>query len=352
MVSEVKGLDARCRSVLASVVAAHIRSAQPVSSRQLEKEGGFGLSSASLRNAMADLEDLGFLTHPHVSAGRVPTDLGYRTFVSDLMTARTPTPDERRTIQRELGAEAIEFDRFVAAASRLLSRLTGETAVVVAPDAARFVLRSVHFARVSESRVLVVQVSDTGLVETRVIESGEDFTAAELDSVSRRLTADYAGRSLAEARRLLLEALLEEKVRFDAALRRTLELGRQAFSGGAAGDPDLFVEGTEHLLEKPEYQRNVDGLRRMLHAFDEKARLVRLLTDCLAAPGTSVVIGAESALTDETQSAVVVHTWTADGRIVGAVGVIGPRRMEYTRIVPMVEEVGRSVTRRMSEARP
>ncbi|MDL1951660.1 heat-inducible transcription repressor HrcA [Acidobacteria bacterium ACD] len=352
MGSEVRGLDARCRDVLASVVAAHIRSAAPVSSRQLEKEGGFGLSSASIRNAMADLEDLGFLTHPHVSAGRVPTDLGYRTFVSDLMTARTPTPEERRAIERELGSTAIELDRFVAAASRLLSRLTGEAAVVVAPDAGRFVLRSVHFARVSESRLLVVQVSDTGLVETRVIDSAEEFTPAELEAVSRRLTADYAGRSLAEARRLLLEALLEEKVRFDAALRRTLELGRRAFSGGPADDPGLVVEGAEHLLEKPEYQRNVDGLRKMLHAFDERARLVRLLTDCLTAPGTSVVIGGESPLTDETQSAVVVHTWTGGGRIAGAVGVIGPRRLEYSRIVPLVEEVGRSVTRRLSEARP
>lgn len=351
MTAEAKSLDARCREVLASVVETHIRSAAPVSSRQLEKEGHFGLSSASLRNAMADLEDLGFLTHPHVSAGRVPTDRGYRAFVEELMTARTPTAEERRQIDRELGAESVEVDRFLQAASRLLARLTGEAAVVVTPDESRFVLRSVHFSRVSESRILAVQVSDTGLVDTRVIESREDFSPAELEAVSRRLTVDYAGKSLVEVRRHLLEALCEEKVTLDAALRRSLELGRRAFAEVPGSDPGLFVEGAEHLLEKPEYQRDVEVLRRMFRAFDEKARLVRLLTDCLSAPGVSVVIGGESDLTGETQSAVVVHTWTAHGQVLGAVGVIGPRRMEYSRVVPMVAELGRSVTRRLTGGR-
>ena len=230
MVNDFKGLDGRSREVLASVIVAYIESAVPVSSRQLTKGGKFGLSSASLRNAMADLEDLGFLTHPHVSAGRVPTDLGYRTFVRDLMPAHEPSEKDRARIAVELTPETFETERFLKATSRVLSRLTGEVGVVAAPASMSFVLASVHFTRVADRRVLVAEVSDTGLVATRLIETREDFSHAELDAISSRLTIDFAGKSLDEIRVLLLASLGEEKVRMDHALTRAFELGRHAFA--------------------------------------------------------------------------------------------------------------------------
>ncbi len=352
MLNELSGLDERSRDVLASVVARYIRSGLPVSSRQLTKDGHFSLSSASLRNAMADLEDLGFLTHPHASAGRVPTDRGYRAFVSELMTVEGPTEGDRARIASELDPESFEVDRFLQSTSRILSRLTGEVGVVGAPSLSRFVLQSVYFTRVAELRILVVQVSDTGLVESQVIETREEYTPMELDAASRRLTVDFAGRSLAEIQELLLLALAEEKVGFDKALARTLELGRRAFSDERPGHDAVFVEGTENMLEKPEFQNDVEALRRMFRAFDEKVRLVNLLADCLKSGGPRVVIGDESALTGETQSAVVVTAYGRGNRIMGALGVIGPRRMEYSRVVPMVEELGRYVTRRLTEGAP
>ena len=348
MVSEFKGLDGRSREVLASVIVAYIESAAPVSSRQLTRGGKFALSSASLRNAMADLEDLGFLTHPHVSAGRIPTDLGYRAFVRELMTTRLPSAEERARIAEELAPEPFETDRFFQATSRVLSRLTGEVGVVAAPASARFVLESVHFTRLTERRILVAEVSDAGLVESRVIETREDFTQAELDGISGRLTAEYAGRSLDEIRVLLVEALAEEKARMDRALSRALELGRRAFAEGPAGDA-VFVDGTESLLTKPEFRGDLEALRRMFRAFEEKARLVSLLTDCLSGGGASVVIGSESAFTGETQTAVVSAPYRKGDRALGALGVVGPRRMEYARVVPLVEELGRYVSRRLTE---
>jgi heat-inducible transcriptional repressor len=349
MSSEFKGLDGRSREVLASVIVAYIESAVPVSSRQLTKGGKFGLSSASLRNAMADLEDLGFLTHPHVSAGRVPTDLGYRAFVRELMTTRLPSAEERARIADELAPEPFETDRFFQATSRVLSRLTGEVGVVAAPASARFVLDSVHFTRLTERRILVAEVSDAGLVESRLIETRDDFAQAELDAISRRLTVDYAGKTLDEIRALLLDVLAEEKARMDHALARTLELGRRAFAEGRPEGDAVFVDGTESLLEKPEFRGDVEALRRMFRAFEEKARLVSLLTDCLSWSGARVVIGSDSAFTGETQTAVVTVPYRMGDRVLGALGVVGPRRMEYERVVPLVEELGRYVSHRLTE---
>jgi heat-inducible transcriptional repressor len=351
--SAARTLGERSRDVLGAVVRTHIESAAPVSSRQLTKLGTFGLSSASLRNMMADLEDLGFLTHPHVSSGRVPTDLGYRTFVSELMATRSPRPEDRARIASELSPETFEMDRFFHGVSRLLSSLTGEVGVVAAPPAIRFVLRSVHFTRVGERKVVVVQVSGAGLVESRLIETRDDFAQLDLDAASRRLTADYGGRTLVEIRRLLLESLHEEKARVDAALQRTLELGQKAFAEGRPPDGGVIVEGIEALLSKPEFQHDMDALRRMLRGFEERARLVSLLTDCLSAPGTTVVIGSENDFTGETQSAVVTATYRCGENVLGVLGVVGPRRMEYEQIVPIVEELGRVVTDRLTdEKRP
>jgi heat-inducible transcriptional repressor len=349
MGAEAKGLDGRSRDVLASVVCAYIESATPVSSRQLTKAGRFSLSSASLRNAMADLEEAGFLTHPHVSAGRVPTDLGYRTFVSELMTKEAPSETERARIAFELSPETFELDRFLHATSRVLSLLTGEVGVVAAPAPVRFVLELVHFTRVAEHKLLVAQVSDAGLVESRVIETSDEFSQVELDRISRRLTQDFKGKSLQDIRRQLLASLEEEKVRMDAAFARAMSLGRKAFAAERPAGDSVFVEGTETLLEKPEFRTDVEALRRMFRSFDEKAKIVNLLTDCLAADGASVVIGSESLFTGETQSAVVTAPYRRGDRVLGALGVIGPRRMEYARIVPLVEELGRYVTRRLTE---
>jgi heat-inducible transcriptional repressor len=343
-------LDQRSREVLASVVGAYIRSAAPVSSRQLTKSGEFGLSSASLRNAMADLEDLGYLTHPHASAGRVPTDLGYRVYVKELMTARPPGLAEKAKIASGLGSGSFELERFLHATSRVLTELTGEVAVVAAPDSAHVVLRSVHFTRIAERKVVVVTVSGEGLVGSRLIETREDYAPDALQTVSNRLTAEYAGRTLLEIRALLLAALQEEKVRFDAEIARALELARRAFADEGAGGESLIVEGAGTILEKPEFQRDVESLRRMYRALEAEARLVDLLTDCLADGGqATVLIGSDSAFTEETQTAVVVTSYRSGGRVLGALGVIGPRRMEYPRVVPLVEELGSYVTKRLSE---
>lgn len=348
---ELQDLDARSREVLASVICTYIRSATPVSSRQLEKAGNFALSAASIRNAMADLEDLGFLTHPHVSAGRVPTDRGYRAFVGELMTPEPPDREVIARIEEELGGERFEMDRFLRATSRVLSRLTGEVGVVAAPGSARFVLGSVHVTRVAERKALALLVSLSGLVDSRLLELQEDVAQPDLDALSRRLTSDYAGRSLEEVRRLLVASLAEERTRLDAALRRMLELSNQVFAETGSGDETLMVEGTERILGKPEFSGDLDGLRRMFRVFDEKTRLLELLTGVIAAGGSGVVIGSESAFTDETSSAVVAAAYGSGGRVLGALGVVGPKRMEYARIVPLVEELGHYVTKRLGEGR-
>ena len=243
------------------------------------------------------------------------------------------------------------MDRFLHSVSRLLSAMTGEVGVVSAPPPVRFVLRSVHFTHVAERKVVVVQVSEGGLVESRLIETRDDFSQRDLDAASRRLTADFGGRTLAEIRRQLLESLREEKVRADAALQRALELGMKAFSAEASQDGGVIVEGMESLFSKPEFRRDLDRLRRMLRSLEEGARLVNLLTDCLSSPGTTIVIGSENDFTGDTGSAVVTTAYRCGNEALGVLGVIGPRRMEYEQVVPIVEELGRCVTERLTGER-
>ena len=350
MSSEFKGLDGRSREVLASVIVAYIESAVPVSSRQLTRGGKFGLSSASLRNAMADLEDLGFLTHPHVSAGRIPTDLGYRAFVRELMTTRLPSAEERARIAEELAPEPFETDRFFQATSRVLSRLTGEVGVVAAPASARFVLDSVHFTRLTDRRILVAEVSDAGLVESRLIETRDDFAQVELDAISRRLTVDYAGKTLDEIRGLLLDALAEEKVRMDRALARTLELGRRAF----AEEPP---RGRRRLRGRDRVSAREAGIPRRRRGAAPDVPRVRGKGAAREPPhGLPVLRTARASSSARTAPSRArprrpssrCRTARETGSSARSASS-GPRRMEYDRVVPLVEELGRYVSHRLTE---
>ncbi|HEV8267989.1 MAG TPA: HrcA family transcriptional regulator, partial [Thermoanaerobaculia bacterium] len=183
-----------------------------------------------------------------------------------------------------------------------------------------------------------------------LIETRDDHSSADLDEASRRLTQDFAGLSLREIRARLLETLAVEKSRFDAAFARALDLGRRAFDDAPEAEGTLFVEGTENILKKPEFQGDLEALRRMFGAFDERARLVRLLFDCLETSAPRVVIGSEDPLTNETGSSVVSAPYRYGDRVVGAVAVVGPKRMEYARIVPIVDLLGRYLSARLTES--
>lgn len=346
----MKSLDNRTRTILKEIIRVHVDTGRPVSSRTLFKSNRFQLSPASIRNIMADLTDGGFLTQPHTSAGRVPTDAAYRLYIDELMRHRRVDPDVREQVDTDLASAGADVSRLYHAASRLLSRLSGEVGFVVAPDAFHTVLESLRFLPVAPRKVLVVQISQPGVVLSRVIETEDDYSPRELENASERITREFCGRSLHEARRLLQAAMAEEKAACDRVLNRALALGRRALEGNEE-EEQVYVDGTAHLLDKPEFA-DLDSVRKVFRAFDEKARLLDLMTRYLDSERTCVVLGSEAALAADPRLSAVLTSYGTGETLTGMLGVIGPARREYPRVIPVVELLGRALSNRLEGREP
>lgn len=340
-----KILDGRSRAILREIIRVHVDTGLPVSSRTIFKSSRFDLSPASIRNIMADLTDSGFLAQPHTSAGRIPTDRAYRLYIDELMRHRKVAADLREQVDSDLASAGGDVGRLFEATSRLLAELAGEVGFVVAPDELHTVLRSLRFLSVAPRKVLVVQVNEPDVVLSRVLETELDYTSEELDAASDRLTRDYGGRTLHAIRKKLLEELAEEQAARDRVLQRARDLARKALAK-REGEDRIYVEGAVRLLDKPEFS-DVEALKRVLHAFDEKARLLSLFARYLESPGTCVVLGSEEQVTDDPRLSAVLTSYGSADTISGMLGVIGPARREYPRVIPVVDLLGRALSVRL-----
>lgn len=338
-------LDIRSRTILKEIIRLHVDTGKPVSSRALFKSDRFELSPASIRNIMADLTDAGFLAQPHTSAGRVPTDRAYRLYIDELMRHRKIAPDVREQVDSDLASAGGDVSGLFQAASRLLSRLSGEVGFVVAPDALHTVIKSLRFLAVAPGKILVVQVNEPDVVQSRVLETDVEYTPTELDAVSERLTRDFCGRTLHEVRRLLLAAMEQERAACDRMLSRGLTLGRCALDG-RDGAERVYFDGTAKLLEVPEFS-DLESLKRILRSFDEKAKLLDLVTRYLDSKGPCVVLGSESGLAADPQLSAVLTSYGTGETLTGMLGVIGPARRQYPRVIPVVELLGRALSVRL-----
>lgn len=338
-------LDNRSRTILKEIIRVHVDTGRPVSSRALFKSSRFALSPASIRNIMADLTDAGFLAQPHTSAGRVPTDQAYRLYIDELMRNRRVAEDVREQVDSDLASAGRDVTRLFQAASRLLSQLSGEVGFVVAPDALHTVVRSVRFLAVAPRKILAIQVNDPDVIVSRVIETEVEYSTRELEGISQQITREFCGRSLHEVRRRLLEALTEEKAECDQMLGRALSLGGRALEG-AGSEERVYMEGAVKLLDKPEFS-DVESVKRVFVTFDEKTRLLDLLCRYLDSKGTSVVLGSEDALASDPRLSAVLTSYGTGETLAGMLGVIGPARREYPRVIPVVELLGRALTDRL-----
>jgi heat-inducible transcriptional repressor len=340
-------LDERAREVLKEIIRIHAETGRPVSSRSLAKRRKFHASAATLRNLMADLTDAGYLHQPHTSAGRVPTDKAYRHYVRSLMKPRDLTPTQRERVSVDLSGAGHDPNLLFPAVSRLLSRLSGEVGVVVAPDARRSVVREIRFVPIGRERALAIQVGDGDLVFTRLIETGGRLDAAALEKAGSYLTAEFGGATLVAIRNRVTLAMQEERARFDHALFEVLDLARRAIAPAAPAD--IYTEGTRHLLERPEFSEP-ESLKKVYRAFEEKANLVELLDQCLEGEGPRIVIGSESHLTAGRPISAVVTRYGAENRPPGVLGIVGSLRMSYPRIVPLVEFLGKALSEKLDES--
>lgn len=346
---EVHGdeLDSRARDVLREIVIQHISSGEAISSRSLAKCGLFHLSPASLRNVMADLEDLGYLAQPHTSAGRVPTDRGYRFFIEYLMKSRILSDRERHTIDDQV-SHVNEIDAMLQLASRVVSHLTDQIGVVFMPTLLQFAIRSVDFVGVAESKILCVFVGTNGVVVNKVVETRVPFTRDELQNISRYITIEFGGMTLDVIRRRLIRMTEEDRAQHDQMLQKTIHLGIEAVGEVAPGERDLYLEGAASILSKPEFA-DAESLRKTFLALQEKEKLVHLLESCLDEEGLQILIGSETDFTQVNNFSIVARRIGTNGGPLGLVGIIGPMRMEYARMAPLVDYLGRALSRKIEE---
>ena len=342
-------LELRLREVLREIVRRYVANGEPVSSRALAKSGAFDLSPASLRNVMADLEDLGYLHQPHTSAGRVPTDRGYRFFINHLMRSRKLSPQERELIDEEVG-KANELDEVMQMTSRLLSKFSDQVGVVFMPTLHHLPMRSIDLVAITDQRLMCVIVGANGVVVNKVVETAEPVGREEAERIGRYLTHEFGGKSLLQIRDRLALMLQEERARLDALWRRTLALSAGTVEELLPAEHELWVEGALSILSKPEFAgADSDAVRKILRAFEEKERLVQILNRCLGEEGIQILVGSESPFTGSYNFALVATSYGVH-KASGLVAVIGPTRMEYGRVVPVVDYLGKALGRKINES--
>jgi heat-inducible transcriptional repressor len=340
-------LDPRETEVLKTVIQSHILTGQPVGSRTLSRGPGLDLSPATIRNTMADLEARGFLTHPHTSAGRGPTDIAYRLYVDHLMRRPKMPAQDIQAIDDALSKTRNEIPELLAEASRQLSRFSKHVGVVLAPELRTIVVEHVEFVRLDPHRVVAVLVGRSGVVHNRILEAPVRG-ARDLARIGRYLPEQFAGKTLLEMRQILLERLAEEAAAYDRLVSQSLEFGRRALSAETA-TAEVFVEGAANLLDEPEFA-NLERMRALLRTLDERNRLVDLLSRVVEGRGLQVVIGRENPMADLADCSLVASTYRSGDQVVGTVGIMGPKRMEYARAIALVDHLAQVLARLLSNA--
>jgi heat-inducible transcriptional repressor len=337
-------LDRREQQVLCAIVEEHVSSGGPVSSRALSRRGPEKVSAATLRNTMADLEDKGLLEQPHASAGRVPTDLGYRVYVNGLMRQRKVPPAEEQFIQKSLGAPVGEVNEIFSQVSKVLSQVSHQVGVVVTPNISRIQLKHMEFVRLAPRRAVAILVAESGVIHNKVFETAGEYTQDQLDRAGRYLTETFQGRTLPEIRERIRQMMAEERATYDRLVRDALTLGKASISDGVeeARAGQVYLDGASNLLEAPEFS-DVLKLQGILRTLDERESLIVLLNRCIDGgdEGVRVLIGSETDLPDLSRCTVITSTYGPEGAPSGTLGVIGPTRMEYAKAVALVDYVSR-----------
>ena len=340
-------LETRLREVLREIVRLYVDSGEPVSSRSLARSGAFDLSPASLRNVMADLEDLGYLQQPHTSAGRVPTDRGYRFFIEYLMREKFLTDAERTVIDEQV-RHVSEVEEALQLASRLLSKMSDQVGLVFMPTLLQFTIRSIDFVLVNDTKIMCVIVGANGMVVNKLIETRMPFTRDEIEKISRFITLEFSGMSLDTIRRRLIRMTEDERALHDGMLQKTISLGIEAVNDVVPVEHELYVEGAASILTKPEYADAL-SMRKTFLALQEKEKLVHILEEFLAEDGLQILIGSESDFTQVHNFSIVARRYGSQAAPLGMVGIIGPMRMEYARMAPLVDYLGRALSRKIEE---
>lgn len=326
-------LDPRARSLLRTLIAQYIREGEPIGSRTLAKRSGLDVSPATIRNIMADLEEVGLVAAPHTSAGRVPTAQGYRMFVDSLLQVQPLEEGEVARLRTQLPA-GTGTQALLSNVSELLSAMSHFVGVVTVPRREQFAFRHIDFVQLDAQRVLAILVFTDNEVQNRIIATRRPYTPSELEQTANYLNAHFAGRPLSEIRQSLLREMRDARRAMEFALASTVELAEQALD---PGNEDMLVAGQTRLMGVQDLS-DLERLRELFDAFARKREILQLLESCIQAQGVRIFIGEEAGLAPLDACTVVTAPYRGpQGQVLGVLGVIGPTRMAYERVIPMVQ---------------
>ena len=337
-------LSERAQNLLKILVERYIADGQPVGSRALSRFSSLELSPATIRNVMADLEEMGFVASPHTSAGRVPTPKGYRFFVDTLLTVRPLEEVERQQLEDHVLPD--DPHRVVAAASQILSDLTHFAGIVVSPRRRGAVLRHIEFFGLSEKRVLLIIVASDGDVQNRVLVTDRSYTPSQLTEAANYINQHYTGLEFDQLRQRVRVELMELHRDISGLMQAAIQTGSEALRPAAEG---VVISGGRNLLEVDELSGDMPRLRRLFDLFESKTQLLDILEMSEQAEGVKIFIGGESQLVPLDECSIVTAPYEVDGKVMGTVGVIGPTRMAYERVIPIVDVTAKLVSSALSQ---
>lgn len=355
--------DARGQAVLAAIIKEHLATGEAVGSRVLSERFSHrhGWSSATIRNVMSELEEAGLVEQPHTSAGRIPTDKGYRYYVDHILGEARLRRTDLNAIDRVFSHADFDLtsaNQIMERASHALSELSENVGIVVSPSLAENRLKHIEFVLLSDKRILVVLVTAANLVRNKVIRIDENLTQDELERTARYLNTEFTGKSLLTIRAEILALMKEEKALYDRLLRNAILLCDVSLEGDEPHTGDVYVDGASNILSKPDFV-DVDRMRELFRTFEEKSRLLKILNECVSKeqhPSSGevhVVIGREHATSSMRNCTLITTSYRAgSNQNLGALGVVGPMRIEYSRIMAMVNYMARLIERRLSDETP
>ncbi len=342
----MSNLTAREEKILFSVIQSYVKTPDPVGSRSLAKNYRFNISPATIRNVMADLEDKGYLSHPHTSAGRVPTDKAYRLYVNKILKSsfninNGSVSNDLKRIWSGPDASRLGINDILKFTSRYLSNKSNNIGVVMLPIIGQGTLKQIEFIKIDRKKILAVIVDESGFVENRVINSDVNYTPTELEHIRNFLNRSFRGYSLVEIKHLLEERMLEEKKRFDKIVDKAMKMWKLAFEPGSGSD--IYYHGTSNILEEPEFS-HVEELKILLKAFEEKSSILKLLNKCLDEKGVAIYIGSESTIAEMDDMSIIASSYFTGEKTMGTLGIVGPKRMNYFELIPLVDLTAKIIT--------
>ncbi|MEA3544396.1 MAG: heat-inducible transcriptional repressor HrcA [Thermodesulfobacteriota bacterium] len=335
-------LNERSQNILEAIVEDYISSAEPVGSRAISRKHSFNLSPASVRNVMADLEEMGLLCSPYTSSGRIPTEKGFQYYIDTLLEVRDLNQNEKRNLHSSYRFQNMKMEDIMQEVGRVLSNLSQYTGLVMAPKFISTVFRQIEFIRLSAGRLLMIYVSETGLVQNKVIEADPTLTASDLEQISNYLNSELNGLTIQEVRAKLKQELQEDRIYYDQFKKQALSLSCAALQNEI--EDQLYVSGASLMLGQPEFS-TPEQMMRLIQAFESKKLLIELLDRGQSAQGVQIFIGSDSSHIDLEGCSLITSNFSNKKGAVGALGVIGPVRMNYSQVVPIVDFTAQLVSR-------